>query len=76
MISVNTCERHSILGAGLTGAMRNSTFAQRRSEEAATEQRMRRQREARLQQTRASAFPALDIPFIRDVRLPQRWTEE
>jgi hypothetical protein len=75
MISLNTYERSSILSAGLTGSMSNSTFAQRRSVEAATEQRMRRQREARLQQ-RASALPSLDIPFIRDARLPQRWTEE
>jgi hypothetical protein len=37
---------------------------------------MRLQREARLQQSQANASDAMDIPFIRSVRLPQRWTDE
>jgi hypothetical protein len=54
----------------LTGSIKNSIFAKYRSAETASEERMRRQREARLQQhVRArtiSVHPQLAIPATLD----------
>jgi hypothetical protein len=76
MVFLGDCNRYSLNTPGLSGSIQNSTFAKYRSAEAAAEERMRLQREARLQQSQANASDAMDIPFIRSVRLPQRWTDE
>ena len=66
---------YSVQVVNLSGSIKNSTFARYRSIEAAAEERMRRQREARLQQRQPGTL-RLDVSFIASARLPQRWTDE
>ncbi len=76
MLSFSGLHQGFVETVSLTGSMRNSTFARRRSAEAAAEERMRAQREARLQQPQTNNSHSVGIPFISSVRFPQRWTDE
>jgi hypothetical protein len=76
MLPLHRLEQYSLHTAGLTGSILNSTFARYRSAETATEERMRRQREARLQQPHTDLLHSTELPFIRSMRFPQRWTDE
>ncbi len=76
MLAIPRPERHSVPTAGLTGSMLNSTFARYRSAGMAAEERMRRQREARVQQLHTGTLQPAAISFILSMRFPQRWTDE
>jgi hypothetical protein len=76
MPAIPRLERLSAPTAGLAGSIVNSTFARYRTAEMAAEERMRRQREARLERLNTDTLQPTAIPFIRSMRFPQRWIEE
>lgn len=60
----------------LSATIKLSTFSKLCSAEAALEQRIRQQRQARLERVVGDEVTLESTPMCENPRLPQRWTDE
>jgi hypothetical protein len=75
MIDLAESKDAAVRSVSCSAALRRSTFEQRRIAEAALEERMLAQREARLQALHARIPAAAGGP-LANARFPHRWTDE
>ena len=71
-VLLRSYQRNFLQTVSIAGAMKNSTFARYRSAEAAAEERMRSQREARLERHAAVTLQPGGVPCVANARMPQR----